>query len=38
VGRISITSVTKRFETGTSVVTALDDVNLDVQDKAIITF
>jgi NitT/TauT family transport system ATP-binding protein len=37
VGRISITSVTKRFETGTSVVTALDDVNLDVQDKAIIT-
>lgn len=36
-GRISITSVTKRFETGTSVVTALDDVNLDVQDKAIIT-
>jgi NitT/TauT family transport system ATP-binding protein len=37
VGRISITSVTKRFETGTSVVTALDDVNLDVQDQAIIT-
>jgi len=37
VGKISITSVTKRFETGASVVTALDDVNLDVQDKAIIT-
>jgi ABC-type nitrate/sulfonate/bicarbonate transport system ATPase subunit len=37
VGRISITSVTKRFETGASVVTALDDVNLDVQDKDIIT-
>jgi NitT/TauT family transport system ATP-binding protein len=37
VGRISITSVTKRFETGASVVTALDGVNLDVQDKAIIT-
>ncbi len=36
-GRISITSVTKRFETGACVVTALNDVNLDVQDKDIIT-
>jgi len=37
VGRLSITSVTKRFETGASVVTALDDVSLDVQDRAIVT-
>jgi len=37
VGRISITSATKRFETGASVVTALDDVSLDVQDRAIVT-
>jgi ABC-type nitrate/sulfonate/bicarbonate transport system ATPase subunit len=37
VGRISITSVTKCFETGTSVVTALNDVSLDVQDQEIIT-
>ena len=36
-GRISITSATKRFETGASVVTALDDVSLDVQDRAIVT-
>ena len=36
-GRISITSVTKRFESGASVITALDDVNLEVRDKAIIT-
>ena len=36
-GRLSITSVTKRFETGASVVTALDDVSLDVQDRAIVT-
>jgi ABC-type nitrate/sulfonate/bicarbonate transport system ATPase subunit len=37
VGRISIASVTKRFETGDFVVTALDDVNLEVQDKQIVT-
>jgi len=37
VGRISIASVTKRFETGDFVVTALDDVNLAVQDKEIVT-
>jgi ABC-type nitrate/sulfonate/bicarbonate transport system ATPase subunit len=37
VGRISIASVTKCFETGTSVVTALNDVSLDVQDQEIIT-
>ena len=36
-GRISITSVTKRFESGDSVVTALDDVNLAVQDREIVT-
>jgi len=37
VGRISIASVTKRFETGDSAVTALDDVNLAVQDREIVT-
>jgi len=37
VGRISIASVTKRFETGDSIVTALDDINLTVQDREIIT-
>jgi NitT/TauT family transport system ATP-binding protein len=37
VGRISIASVTKRFETGDSVVTALDNVNLVVQDREIVT-
>jgi ABC-type nitrate/sulfonate/bicarbonate transport system ATPase subunit len=37
VGRISIASVTKRFESGDSVVTALDDVNLAVQDREIVT-
>jgi ABC-type nitrate/sulfonate/bicarbonate transport system ATPase subunit len=37
VGRISIASVTKRFETGDFVVTALDDVNLAVQDREIVT-
>jgi len=37
VGRISIASVTKRFATGDSVVTALDDVNLAVQDREIVT-
>ena len=36
-GRISIASVTKRFETGDFVVTALDDVNLAVQDREIVT-
>ena len=36
-GRISIASVTKRFETGDFVVTALDDVNLSVQDREIVT-
>ena len=36
-GRISIASVTKRFETGDSIVTALDDINLTVQDREIIT-
>ena len=36
-GRISIASVTKRFETGDSVVTALEDVNLAVQDREIVT-
>jgi ABC-type nitrate/sulfonate/bicarbonate transport system ATPase subunit len=37
VGSISITSVTKRFQTGDSFVTALDDVNLAVQEKEIVT-
>jgi ABC-type nitrate/sulfonate/bicarbonate transport system ATPase subunit len=37
VGRISLASVTKRFETGDYTVTALDDVNLAVQDKEIVT-
>jgi NitT/TauT family transport system ATP-binding protein len=37
VGRISIASVTKRFETGDTVVTALDDVNLAVKDEEIVT-
>ena len=36
-GRISLASVTKRFESGDSVVTALDDVNLAVQDREIVT-
>ena len=36
-GRISLASVTKRFETGDYAVTALDDVNLAVQDKEIVT-
>ena len=36
-GRISIASVTMRFQTGDSVVTALDDVNLAVQEKEIVT-
>jgi NitT/TauT family transport system ATP-binding protein len=37
VARISIASVTKRFESGDSVVTALDDVSLSVQDREIVT-
>jgi ABC-type Fe3+/spermidine/putrescine transport system ATPase subunit len=37
VARISITSVTKRFQTRDSFVTALDDVNLAVQEKEIVT-
>jgi ABC-type nitrate/sulfonate/bicarbonate transport system ATPase subunit len=37
VGSISITSVTKRFQTADSFVTALDDVNLAVQEKEIVT-
>lgn len=36
-GRISIASVTKRFEAGASVVTALDDVSLSVHDREIVT-
>jgi NitT/TauT family transport system ATP-binding protein len=36
-GRIDLTSVTKRFEAGDSVVTALDDVSLVVQEKEIVT-
>ncbi len=36
-GRISIASVTKRFESGESFVTALDDVNLTVEEKQIVT-
>ena len=35
--RISIASVTKRFESGDSAVIALDDVNLAVQDREIVT-
>jgi len=37
VGSISISSVTKRFQSGDSFVTALDDVNLAVQEKDIVT-
>src|SRR6185437_5781769 len=37
VGSISIASVTKRFETGDYVVTALDDVNLVVQNREFVT-
>jgi NitT/TauT family transport system ATP-binding protein len=37
VGKISIASVTKRFHSGDTVVTALDDVNLAVQEKEIVT-
>jgi NitT/TauT family transport system ATP-binding protein len=37
VGRISLTSVTKRFQTGSSTVTALDNVSLSVQEQEIVT-
>jgi NitT/TauT family transport system ATP-binding protein len=37
VGRINLASVTKRFTSGDSVVTALDDVNLAVEDREIVT-
>jgi NitT/TauT family transport system ATP-binding protein len=37
VGSISITSVTKQFQTGDSFVTALNDVSLAVQEKEIVT-
>jgi NitT/TauT family transport system ATP-binding protein len=37
VGRISITAVTKRFQTRDSSVTALDDVSLAVEEKEIVT-
>lgn len=36
-GSISITSVTKRFQAGDSAVTALDDVNVTVQEKEFVT-
>lgn len=36
-GSISITSVTKCFQTGGSLVTALNDVNLLVEEKEIVT-
>jgi ABC-type nitrate/sulfonate/bicarbonate transport system ATPase subunit len=37
VGRISLSGVTKRFQTGDAAVTALDDVTLDVDEKQIVT-
>jgi NitT/TauT family transport system ATP-binding protein len=37
VARISVASVTKRFASGPSVVTALDDVSLSVGDREIVT-
>jgi ABC-type nitrate/sulfonate/bicarbonate transport system ATPase subunit len=37
VGRININSVTKRFQTGSSAVTALDNVSLSVQEQEIVT-
>jgi NitT/TauT family transport system ATP-binding protein len=37
VGRISLASVTKRFEVGDAVITALDDVSLSVGDREIVT-
>ena len=36
-GRINISSVTKRFQTGDSFVTALDNVSLAVEEKEIVT-
>ncbi len=36
-GRISISAVTKRFQTGDTYVTALDDVSLAVDEKQIVT-
>ena len=36
-GSISIASLTKRFETGDSSVTALDDITLTVEEKQIVT-
>lgn len=36
-GRINLTSVTKRFQTADSAVIALDDVSLAVQEKEIVT-
>ena len=36
-GRISVSSVTKRFQTDDSFVVALDDVNLAIQEKEIVT-
>ena len=36
-GTISIASVTKRFETGDSFVTALDNITLAVEEKQIVT-
>ena len=35
--RINVASVTKRFESRDLVVTALDDINLTVQDREIVT-
>jgi sulfonate transport system ATP-binding protein len=37
VGRININSVTKRFQTDRSVITALDNVDLSVQEDEIVT-
>ena len=36
-GRININSVTKRFQTGSSAVTALNNVSLSVQEQEIVT-
>jgi ABC-type nitrate/sulfonate/bicarbonate transport system ATPase subunit len=37
VGRINLASVTKRFEAGDSALTALEDINLSVADREIVT-
>jgi ABC-type nitrate/sulfonate/bicarbonate transport system ATPase subunit len=37
VGRIDVSSVTKRFQTDDAFVVALDDVNLAIQEKEIVT-